>query len=299
MSAMDWDKLRIFHAVAAAGSFTHAGEKLNLSQSAVSRQISALEESVRAPLFHRHARGLILTEQGELLFNTVRDVFDKLALVEAQLAETKERPSGLLRVTTTVAFGSVWLAPRLRDFVEQYPDMQISMRVDDRELDLGMREADCAIRMHPPRQADLIQRHLLSVHVHVFASEAYLAKHGAPKNAADLDRHRLIVYGDDPNPPFPNVNWLLEVGASGGKKRTPTLMVNNISAILRAVENGIGIAAFPDYIAQQSTNIVQILPALEGPTYEAYFVYPEELRSSKRIAVFRDYLVQKVAESQF
>ena len=73
MSAMDWDKLRIFHAVAAAGSFTHAGEKLNLSQSAVSRQISALEESVRASLFHRHARGLILTEQGELLFNTVRE----------------------------------------------------------------------------------------------------------------------------------------------------------------------------------------------------------------------------------
>jgi DNA-binding transcriptional LysR family regulator len=299
MSAMDWDKLRIFHAVAAAGSFTHAGEKLNLSQSAVSRQISALEESVRAALFHRHARGLILTEQGELLFGTVRDVFDKLSLVEAQLSETKERPSGLLRVTTTVAFGSVWLAPRLREFCEVYPDMQFSMRVDDRELDLGMREADCAIRMHPPRQADLIQRHLLSVHVHVFASQAYLAKHGTPKTAADLDTHRLIVYGDDPNPPFPNVNWLLDVGTSGGKKRTPALMVNNISAILRAVENGIGIAAFPDYVAQQSSAIVQILPALEGPTYEAYFVYPEELRSSKRIAVFRDYLVQKIAESQF
>ncbi len=299
MSAMDWDKLRIFHAVAAAGSFTHAGEKLNLSQSAVSRQISALEESVRAPLFHRHARGLILTEQGELLFNTVRDVFDKLAFVESQLAETKERPSGLLRVTTTVAFGSVWLAPRLRDFADAYPDVQVSVRVDDRELDLGMREADCAIRMHPPRQADLIQRHLLSVHVHVFASPEYIKKFGAPKNAADLDKHRIIVYGDDPTPPFPNVNWLLEVGTSGGKKRTPTLMVNNISAILRAVENGIGIAAFPDYIAQQSTKIQQVLPELEGPTYEAYFVYPEELRSSKRIAVFRDYLVQKVAESQF
>ena len=299
MSAMDWDKLRIFHAVAAAGSFTHAGEKLNLSQSAVSRQISALEESVRAPLFHRHARGLILTEQGELLFNTVRDVFDKLAFVESQLAETKERPSGLLRVTTTVAFGSVWLVPRLRDFADAYPDVQVSVRVDDRELDLGMREADCAIRMHPPRQADLIQRHLLSVHVHVFASPEYIKKFGAPKSAADLDKHRIIVYGDDPNPPFPNVNWLLEVGTSSGKKRVPTLMVNNISAILRAVENGIGIAAFPDYIAQQSTKIQQVLPELEGPTYEAYFVYPEELRSSKRIAVFRDYLVQKVAESQF
>jgi DNA-binding transcriptional LysR family regulator len=296
---MDWDKLRVFHAVAEAGSFTHAGDKLNLSQSAVSRQISGLEDSVSAPLFHRHARGLILTEQGELLFNAVREVFAKLAMVETQLAETKEKPTGRLRVTTTVAFGSVWLAPRLGEFLAAFKDVQVELKVDDRELDLGMREADCAIRMHPPRQGDLIQRHLLSVHVHCYASREYLAKHGEPKTAADLDKHKIVVYGDDPNPPFPNVNWLLEAGMPGGKKRQPTLLVNNVYAILRAVENGIGIAAFPDYMAQESSKIIRILPELEGPTYEAYFVYPEELRSSKRIAVFRDYLVQKVAESQF
>jgi DNA-binding transcriptional LysR family regulator len=296
---MDWDKLRVFHAVAEAGSFTHAGDKLNLSQSAVSRQISGLEDSVSAPLFHRHARGLILTEQGELLFNAVRDVFAKLAMVETQLADTKEKPTGRLRVTTTVAFGSVWLAPRLGEFLAAFKDVQVELKVDDRELDLGMREADCAIRMHPPRQGDLIQRHLLSVHVHCYASRDYLAKHGAPKSAADLDKHKIVVYGDDPNPPFPNVNWLLEAGMSDGKKRQPALLVNNVYAILRAVENGLGIAAFPDYMAQESSKIIRILPEFEGPTYEAYFVYPEELRSSKRIAVFRDYLVQKVAESQF
>lgn len=296
---MDWDKLRVFHAVAEAGSFTHAGDKLNLSQSAVSRQISGLEDSVSAPLFHRHARGLILTEQGELLYNAVREVFAKLAMVETQLAETKEKPTGLLRVTATVAFGSVWLAPRLGEFLDQFKDVQVEMKLDDRELDLGMREADCAIRMHPPRQGDLIQRHLLSVHVHAYASQAYIERHGMPKSAADLDKHKLIVYGDDPNPPFPNVNWLLEAGTTGGRKRKPTLLVNNVYALLRAVESGIGIAGFPDYMANQSDKAVRILPELEGPTYEAYFVYPEELRSSKRIAVFRDYLVQKVAESQF
>jgi DNA-binding transcriptional LysR family regulator len=296
---MDWDKLRVFHAVAEAGSFTHAGDKLNLSQSAVSRQISGLEDSVSAPLFHRHARGLILTEQGELLYNAVREVFAKLAMVETQLAETKEKPTGLLRVTATVAFGSVWLAPRLGEFLDQYKDVQVEMKLDDRELDLGMREADCAIRMHPPRQGDLIQRHLLSVHVHAYASQAYIDRHGMPKTATDLDKHKLIVYGDDPNPPFPNVNWLLEAGTTGGRKRKPALRVNNVYGLLRAVESGTGIAGFPDYMANQSEKAVRILPELEGPTYEAYFVYPEELRSSKRIAVFRDYLVQKVAESQF
>jgi DNA-binding transcriptional LysR family regulator len=296
---MDWDKLRIFHSVAEAGSFTHAGDSLNLSQSAVSRQISALEDSLRTPLFHRHARGLILTEQGELLYRTVRDVFLKLAAAEAQISESKEKPSGLLRVTTPVALGSVWLTPRLKEFVELYPDINLNLLVDDAELDLGMREADCAIRTTTPRQPDLVQRHLLTIHVHVFASPAYLKKFGVPKTAADLDGHKIIVYGEDPRPPFPGVNWLLEAGTKPGHRRLPALMVNNIYAILRAVENGIGIAAFPDYMAHESTKIVQVLPELEGPTYEAYFVYPEELRNSKRIAVFRDFLVRKVAESQF
>ena len=100
---IDWDKLRVFHAVAEAGSFTHAGDTLNLSQSAVSRQISALEEALQVPLFHRHARGLILTEQGEALNRTVREVFAKLAITEALLTESKEKPAGRLKVTTTVA----------------------------------------------------------------------------------------------------------------------------------------------------------------------------------------------------
>ncbi|MBI3451318.1 MAG: LysR family transcriptional regulator [Rhodospirillales bacterium] len=275
---MDWDKLRIFHAVAEAGSFTHAGDTLNLSQSAVSRQISALEDSLKTPLFHRHARGLILTEQGEVLYRTVREVFAKLATAEAQLSESKDRPSGRLRVQTTVAFGSVWLAPRIREFLDLYPDITVNLLVDDAELDLGMREADCAIRMTSPRQPDLVQRHLLAIHVHVFASPAYLKKHGVPKSASELDQHKIIVYGEDPRPPFPGVNCLLEVGARPGHRREPVLMVNNIYAILRAVENGVGVAAFPDYMAQEGAKIVQILPGLEGPTYEAYFVYPEEMQ---------------------
>ena len=296
---MDWDKLRIFHAVAEAGSFTHAGDTLNLSQSAVSRQISALEDSLKTPLFHRHARGLILTEQGELLHRTVREVFAKLATAESQIGESTQRPSGLLRVTTPVTFGSVWLTPRLKDFVDQHPDIQVNLLVDDAELDLSMREADCAVRMQPPRQADLIQRHLFTIHVHVFAAPAYLKRHGTPRSSADLDKHRIIVYGADPHPPVPGVNWLLEAGTEPGRRREPALMVNNVYAILRAVENGIGIAAFPDYMVQESDRITQVLPELEGPSYESYFVYPEELRNSKRIAVFRDFLIRKVSEAQF
>jgi DNA-binding transcriptional LysR family regulator len=194
---MDWDKLRVFHAVAEAGSFTHAGEALNLSQSAVSRQISALEESLSVPLFHRHARGLILTEQGELLYHTAREIFSKLAMTEAMLSESKDRPKGPLKVTTTVSFGSAWLTPRIREFTDLYPEIQVTLVVDDSELDLSMREADVAIRMSPPRQPDLVQRHLMTVRYRVYASTDYLKRFGTPQKPEDLDKHRLIVYGED------------------------------------------------------------------------------------------------------
>ena len=190
---MDWDKLRIFHAVAEAGSFTHAGELLNLSQSAVSRQISALEDSLKVPLFHRHARGLILTEQGELLYRTAHEVFGKLAMTEAQLTESKDRPKGPLKITTTVAFGSHWLAARMSEFIEVYPEIECHLLLLDREVDLSMREADLAIRFSPPRQADLIQRHLMTVNMHIYAAASYIKKHGVPQSTKDLDKHRIVV----------------------------------------------------------------------------------------------------------
>jgi len=296
---MDWDKLRIFHAVAEAGSFTHAGEVLNLSQSAVSRQISALEDSLRVPLFHRHARGLILTEQGELLYRTAHEVFAKLSMTEALLTESKERPRGLLKVTTTVAFGSTWLAPRLRAFMEVYPEIELHMILDDRELDLSMREADVAIRLSPPRQADLIQRHLLTVHMQAFASPAYLKKHGLPNKPEDLDKHRLIVYGQDTRPPVPDVNWLLRVGAPDNRLRRPSLTVNNVYAIMQSVAAGAGIGGLPEFMIQEGSDLVQVLPELEGPRIDAYFVYPEELRGTQRVEVFRDFLLRQVAQSKF
>jgi DNA-binding transcriptional LysR family regulator len=293
---MDWDKLRIFHSVAEAGSFTHAGEALNLSQSAVSRQISALEESLKTSLFHRHARGLILTEQGEVLYRTAHEVFAKLAMAEAMLTDSKDRPRGELKVTTTVGFGSTWVSPRIKEFLELYPDVSVNLVLSDHELDLSMREADVALRMRKPTQPDLVQRKLLTVHYHIYAAPDYLKKHGSPKSLADLATHRLITYGEEAPPPIADVNWLMTTGLGGGQKRDAALQVNNTFAIMMAVESGLGIAAIPDYLTEGNTRIVRILPAIEGPSFDTYFVYPEELRNSKRIAVFRDFLVRKVAD---
>ncbi len=293
---MDWDKLRVFHAVAEAGSFTRAGDSLNLSQSAVSRQISGLESSLKVPLFHRHARGLILTDQGEMLYRTAHEILAKVTIAEAQLSESTERPQGPLRITTTVAFGSVWLTSRIKDFLVLYPDIDVTLVLADTELDLSMRQADVAIRMMPPRQPDLIQRHLMTMRYHVFAAPEYLKKHGMPKTPEDLDNHRIVVFGDDVRPPVPNLNWLLEAGTKPSRKRQAALKVNSTYAIFRAVQSGLGLGALPDYMSRESGNLVKVLPELRGPTVDTFFVYAEELRHSKRIGVFRDYLVRRIAE---
>lgn len=295
-SNMDWDKLRVFHTVAEAGSFTHAGELLNLSQSAVSRQISGLEESLSVSLFHRHARGLILTEQGEVLYTTVHEVFAKLAMAEARITENRERPEGPLKITTAVAFGSVWLTPRLKQFMETFPGIEMSLLLDDGEVDLSMRHADVAIRFAAPRQPDLVQRHLTSLHYNVYAAPEYLKKHGMPKTTKDLDRHKIIVYGDEAKAPVDDMNWLLTIDTD--TPRSPVLQVSNLYGIFRAVQTGIGLAALPDYFSTISTNLVQVLPELQGPSFDCFFVYPDELRHSKRVIVFRDFLVQQLAQSR-
>jgi len=292
---MDWDKLRVFHAVAEAGSFTHAGDTLNLSQSAVSRQISALEDALQVPLFHRHARGLILTEQGESLNRTVREVFAKLAMTETLLTESKEKPTGRLKVTTTNGFGAQWLAPRLPGFLDAYPDVSVSLILDDSELDLAMREADVAIRMRQPRQPDLVQRHLLTMNWFVCASPQYLKKHGTPQRAEDMDQHKLVLFGDY-RPPVPDINWLAEAGRSPGNSRRAVLEVNSLYAMMQAIQSGLGIGALPDYMANETPGLTRILNDLTSPKVDVYFVYPEELRNSKRVSVFRDFLLARLAE---
>jgi DNA-binding transcriptional LysR family regulator len=292
---MDWDKLRVFHAVAEAGSFTHAGEILNLSQSSVSRQVSSLEQSLNVPLFHRHARGLKLTESGETLYSTAKDVFAKVAIAESLVSEARDKPQGPLRITTTVAFGSIWLTERLKEFIERYPDIQVTLIVSEDELDLSMGEADVAIRMTPPTQGDLVRRPLLTMHHRVFASPVYLKDRGTPRSIEDLDNHQFIAYDDSFHQPFTEINWLLGAGKPKGEIREPVLRVNNIYAMFRAAASGLGIASLPDYMGQLAHDLVPIMPELEGPKFDVFLVYPEELRHSQRIVAFRNFLLRSIS----
>ena len=291
---MDWDKLRIFHAVAEAGSFTHAGATLNLSQSAVSRQISSLEESLAVPLFHRHARGLILTEQGELLHKAAREIFGKLSMIEGQISDSKQLPEGPMRVTVAEFIGSTWLAPRLGRLREKHPDIQMTILLDDRILNLGMREADAAIRLYKPEQPDLIQRHLTTLEFCICASKTYLEKHGRPKDAKDLRHHTLIGFPENVPAPFPASNWLFQIAGIDPAENNNALMINSLYAIQRSAEGHAGIAVLPHYMIQGNSNLEMILPEITRSGVDIYFVYPEERRHSKRIAIFYDFLIENL-----
>lgn len=294
---MDWDRIRIFHIVASAGSFTAAGTKLGCSQSAASRQIRALEDSLNVSLFTRHARGLVLTQEGRELFGVARDMVQKIEETERRLVDSKGRTSGLLRVTTMVTFGALWLTSHLKEFMITYPDLNIDLILDDEDLDLATGEADVAVRLHEPEQADLIARPLATFHSHIYASPAYLDRRGTPVTIEDLAQHDLISFSK-PNTP---IGRSLErvFGREGNiKVPQPRLKVNNLYGVLQAVEAGMGIAVLPDYLVHNRRNLMRILPQVDGDSYNSYFCYAPELRGSKRVALLYEFLSQQIrAES--
>ena len=290
---MDWDKLRIFQAAAQAGSFTHAGEALNMSQSAVSRQVSALEQDLGVALFHRHARGLILTEQGEHLFRAANEVLVKLEGVRSRLTEASEKATGTLRITTTVGLGSTWLTDRIHEFLDLHPGINLQLILDDGELDLAMREADVAIRLRQPVQSDLIQRRLFTVHMHIYAHQSYIQKYGRPVTLEDVDNHRMVSYGVPIPMYLRDVNWLETAGRSPDDPRLPILRINNLFSIKIAATRGIGIVVLPDYMVEPESGLERLWPDVQVPSFAAYFVYPAELKNSARVHVFRDFLVSK------
>jgi DNA-binding transcriptional LysR family regulator len=296
---VDWDKIRVFYAVAEAGSFTRAGDALGLSQSAVSRQISALERELSAPLFHRHARGLILTEQGDLLFRAARDMKMRLETTRARLVETSERPAGTLRVTTTVGLGSIWLAQRVGEFLDLYPDVRLELILSNEDLDLAMREADVGIRLRRPEQPDLIQRRLFTLHFHAYASVDYIKRFGEPRTLDDLDQHRIVAFGGDQPSYLTAIHWLATAGREPGDPRPYQCVLNNITALKLAVETGAGLGVLPAYAVDGAGKLVQILRDIEMPSLDSYLVYAEEMRSVARVQAFRDFLVAKAQRWTF
>ncbi len=293
---MDWDRIRIFHLVANSGSLTEAGKALNVSQSSVSRQIQKLEQSLKTTLFHRHPRGLLLTEQGELLFKASNNLSEEINATIARINDSKDSVFGELRVTTTTGLGTLWLAPRLKRLYEKHPLIQINLMLEEKLLNLSMREADVAIRLQPPSQADLIQRKLFSTRIHFFATEDYIKKKGLPKNIDELSsKHRLICYD-------PNSNQISAakrfIAPFLTRKDFSLLFLNNYYGIFRAVRNGLGVGTLPDYLAVDFPELIQVLPEYQSEVVPIYIAYPQELKKSKRLTAFKEFILDELKDSR-
>ena len=296
---MDWDKLKIFHTVAEASSFTKASTILNLSQSAISRQIQSLENDLKVKLFERHARGLVLTDNGEYLFKSAHEIISKLKDVENNLGGEKDKLDGKLTVTTVVSFGTTWLTPRIKEFMDLHPGIDIELIFDDKELDLSTRQADIGIWMRRPKQLNYIQKKFVDFNYHIYGSNTYLEKNGYPKTIKDLNNHKFITYGRGAPSPVYNPDWVLKLGVKDGKKRKSSMKVNSVYGLLLAVQSGVGLAALPDYIVHNKSGITKVLPNEPGKPTETHFVYPASLKNNARLVAFRNFIFSKVNEWKF
>ena len=288
---MDWDKLKIFHNVALDLNISEAAHKMNISHSSISRQVSALERELKVSLFKRHARGLTLTEQGKILFKTAHDIFGKIALTEAQLTDSKEKPAGPLTIAATVAFGTTWLAPRIEKFANSYPDIDISILIENKYTDLAQGDADVALRLTEPTQMDLIRFPLYEFQFKIYSSPEYIEKYGIPNDVSELPKHKIVAFGHDVEPSIPDVNCIIDLLPK--KKKVKILYISNMYGVMRAIGGGAGIGALPEYMKISSNNLVPILPDAKTPKAVIYFTYPSELKGSKKIAALRDFLVRE------
>ncbi|OJX10526.1 MAG: hypothetical protein BGO77_02955 [Caedibacter sp. 37-49] len=283
---MDLDKLRIFYYAAKAKSFTNCD--LNLSPSAVSRHISDLEHRLKAPLFYRQVRGLSLTEQGEVLFESAHKVFAELDAARSLLNEVGVEPQGVLRVAIPSGWTSTVLIQYIAEFLKRYPKIRLHMTPIERLNDFNVTEVDAAIIPFTPDRPTWIQRHLMQFQLKLFASPNYLENHGTPETIEDLTSHKMISHITNGSS-LSDLKWHLSLGTKDDKEREPYLVV---CSPYHAAEQGLGIVTLAqENLLLRSGKLVEVLPNLNGPTIDAYYVYPEHLKESKKVRLLGDYIV--------
>lgn len=292
---MEWNKLRVFYHVAKCGSFTKAQHKLNKSQPALSRSIQSLEYRMKYPLFRRIPRGLALTKEGEILFEAVEKMFIDLETAKTLIEEEANEPKGHLKVASTVALTSIWLVELIREFLALYPDIELDII---EMLDMKTREADVSIRPYIKDHPNLIQDYIFTCRMQLYASPKYLEKHGTPSTLQELDNHRIITFGESTNRRYSDIDWPLRADAKKGEKHKAYLCISPLYGAERLAEAGLGIIALSkEYPHIHKLNLVPILPSVQGPIIDIYYVYPETIKNSKRVKIFGEFIKSKIPEN--
>ncbi len=288
---MDWDKLRVFHAVAVAGGFTHAEEILHISHSSISRHVNQLERDLKATLFHRHPRGIHLTGAGEMLFEAVKDIYSKLDHTQNRIIDSSNMPRGPLRIALAYGFGGVWITQQIKGFCEAYPEMEIHLLYQEKMADLSMGEADIGIRTVKADHGDLIYTPFMNFRYGFYAAKEYLDKKGTPKKIEDFVHHDMLALDLTSELPVRYFNWYLKYK---DMNINPILYVNSAYAMYLAIQNGMGIGVISGLMSYNEKNVKEV--KIESESHfdlQSYFAYPVELRKTERVRVFIEYMTQK------
>lgn len=282
---MDWSALKAFLAAAEGGSFSAAAKTLRLSQPTVSRQVAELERGLNARLFVRQARGLVLTPSGEGILELARRMEETAVAVERRLSGEEAAAGGLVRVSVTEGLASHWLIDKLVPFRLAHPALALDIRVDNTAVDLARREADIAIRLFRPKQADLVAKRVGSLGLGLYAAASYLARKGEPRALAELAGHDLVGFGEVPYLP-PQGAWMMQ--AAGG--RALAFRSNSLTAQYQAVRAGWGIGVVPHFVMASEPAVRRVLAAAKTPVLELWLVVHGDLRRSPRIRLVFDEL---------
>lgn len=288
---MDWNKLKSFYIISQIGNISRAAEKMNLNQSSLSRQILALEKQLQSKLFIRDLKGLKLTTEGKILFDAVQKVDRELNIAKKLILGHDRSLRGEFKVLSTAGFAASYLASYVPEFLKKYPEMNFSLIANDDLNSFDIREMDIVIHPKIASDPELIQEHLFTTELRLFASPQYLKEYGNPKKISDLESHKLIAYGDYRTHPFPNLNWHLIAGLPSKQTRTASTTINFASGRICVAEEGLGILSIPHNHPQlKKKNLVEVLPEIQGPTIEIFLIYEKARQNSKKIQAFCSYM---------
>ncbi len=284
-TSLDWSALRDFLAVAETGSLSRAAKKLRLSQPTLSRRIAGLEAQLKAQLFQRTPRGLVLTEAGDKVLSGARRVEQEALAIERQAEAAQAALTGTVRISLAEILGALWLPPRLAAFHAQYPALCIEVLVDNRAVNLVRREADIAVRMFRPEQPDLIAKKVGTMYMGLYGSREYFARRGEPQTKEDLKGHTLVGF-DESMSQRPPVQRLEAMFSRDRIVHRSTSFIGQFQATLA----GIGLGVHECISADADPHLKRVLPEDVNHPLEVWLVTHEDMRRSPRVRAVFDYL---------
>ena len=287
-----WDGINEFVCVVETESFTAAAKRLEVSVAHISRQVNQLEDRLGAKLLYRTTRKLRLTEVGEVYYQHARKILDDMQAAERAVMEMEGKPTGKLRITAPVYYGEYFLAPLVNDFLLQYPQLDLELKLTNETVDLVKEGYDLAIRLGTLDSSSLMCRKLARRTQYLCASPAYLATHGTPQTLADLANHRCLGGSLD--------HWrFLENGKLRNWRVGSAWSCNSGLALKDAALKGLGIVQLPDYYVQEALaqgSLVSLLESHRLPDDGVWVVYPQNRHLSPKVRLLVDFLVTQLGK---